>query len=511
MDKMIEKIFMTLNKLVDAELTCLFEVNKSKISLVNFSSKEDVFNLWNNNDFSRINDLSALQKLLTDRYKFESYIEDYFILDQKQYYIYSGSKNSNNFDNVKAAIHSGISKIVQEIITTSQSLQNNILSNNDELELFADSSNDLIFNLDETGVFTYINNPGIEQLKYSNEEIIGKHIFELVKDNYKADIGNAFQKIISENKKVEIDLELIPKVSVEQQFIINLIPIYSNGKIVKLLGIGKNISKQNSEKKKNDDLLSKLKEANRINAIERDRAKQQISILNELNSLKNEFISNVSHELRTPLASIIGFSETIIEDKNLTIERAKEFNEIILNESKRLAKLINDVIDFSDLENEKQHLEKTSINIIEVMNNCLLQIKEECTEKKITLTNKLPESEIIIFADEGRLAKAFNYLLSNAVKFTNENGRITVMAQEFLKEVELIISDTGIGISEQKLPFLFDKFSKVRRAGNNLPGAGFGLVTVKQIIDLHKGLIRVKSEVDKGTSFIIRLPKYSFN
>lgn len=511
MDKMIDKIFFTLNKLIDAELTCLFEVNKSKIGLINYSATEDVFNLLNNNDFSQINDLSALQKLLSDRYKFGSYIEDYFLLDQKQYYIYSGSKNSNSLDNTKAAIHSGISKIVQEIIISSQSLQNNILSNKDELQLFADSSSDLIFNLDETGVFTYINNPGIEQLKYSSEEIIGKHIFELVKDNYKTDIGNAFQQIISENKKVEIYLELIPRVSVEQQFTINLIPIYSNGKIVKLLGIGKNISKQNAEKKKNDDLLSKLKEANRINAIERDRAKQQISILNELNSLKNEFISNVSHELRTPLASIIGFSETIIEDKNLTIERAKEFNEIILNESKRLAKLINDVIDFSDLENEKQHLEKTSINIIEVMNNCLLQIKEECTEKKITLTNKLPESEIIIFADEGRLSKAFNYLLSNAVKFTNENGRITVMAQEFLNEVELIISDTGIGISEQKLPFLFDKFSKVRRAGNNLPGAGFGLVTVKQIIDLHKGLIRVKSEVDKGTSFIIRLPKYSFN
>ena len=110
------------------------------------------------------------------------------------------------------------------------------------------------------------------------------------------------------------------------------------------------------------------------------------------------------------------------------------------------------------------------------------------------------------------MEKALSYIISNAIKFTNENGRITIMAQEFLKEVEVVITDTGVGISEQKLPILFDKFSKVNRVGKiNLPGAGFGLVTVKQIIDLHKGLIRVKSEVDKGTSFIIRLPKYSFN
>ena len=103
------------------------------------------------------------------------------------------------------------------------------------------------------------------------------------------------------------------------------------------------------------------------------------------------------------------------------------------------------------------------------------------------------------------------YILSNAVKFTNSNGRITVVVQEFLNEVEIVISDTGIGIPEQKIPLLFDKFSKIKRAGQTLSGAGFGLVTVKQIIDLHKGLIRVKSEVNKGTSFIIRLPKFNYN
>jgi len=232
--------------------------------------------------------------------------------------------------------------------------------------------------------------------------------------------------------------------------------------------------------------------------------------LSELNTLKNEFISNVSHELRTPLASIIGFSETIADDKKLTIEKVKEFNEIILTESKRLAKLINDVLDFSELENESKQLNKNSVDIIQLLNKNIETLKPKYEAKNIILTGKLPESEIIIFADENRIYKAINYLLSNAIKFTGINGRITVRVKEFLKEVEIIISDTGVGIPEEDIPFLFDKFSKINKKGHKLPGAGFGLITVKQIIDLHKGLIRVKSELNKGTSFIIKLPKYKF-
>jgi two-component system phosphate regulon sensor histidine kinase PhoR len=287
-------------------------------------------------------------------------------------------------------------------------------------------------------------------------------------------------------------------------------PILENEKLTGIIGVGTNITDKNSNKKKIEELRTKLTEAYRINSIERDRAQQQINILSELNTLKNEFISNVSHELRTPLASIIGFSETIAEDKKLTIDKVKEFNEIILTESKRLAKLINDVLDFSELENEKKQLSKNSVDIIKLLNQNLAELKEKYEAKQIVLTSKLPESEVIIYADKERINKAINYLLSNAVKFTKNNGRITVQVKEFLKEIEIIISDTGIGIPKENIPFLFDKFSKINKKGHKLPGAGFGLITVKQIIDLHKGLIRVKSEINKGTSFIIKLPKYKF-
>ncbi len=109
--------------------------------------------------------------------------------------------------------------------------------------------------------------------------------------------------------------------------------------------------------------------------------------------------------------------------------------------------------------------------------------------------------------DKERLVKAMSNLFSNAVKFSGRGGRITVIVQDIENELEISISDTGIGIAPKDIPNLFQKFSKINRPGSQVPGAGFGLVTVKQVIDLHKGIIKVTSELNKGTTVIIRLPK----
>jgi two-component system phosphate regulon sensor histidine kinase PhoR len=244
-----------------------------------------------------------------------------------------------------------------------------------------------------------------------------------------------------------------------------------------------------------------------IISIERERARHKISVLEELNNLKSEFISNVSHELRTPLASIVGFAETIMSDHELSKETIHEFSEIILNEGKRLAKLIDNLLDFSRLESGQDDLQKTDIGIIKVIEEVLLSFSQQIKEKNLTLSKLFPEEDPIIKADKERIEKVFWNLIANSIKFTNPGGRISLIIQDFEKEVEIVISDTGIGISEKDLPYLFQKFSKVQRPGAQIGGTGFGLVTVKQIVDLHKGFIKVRSELDKGTSFLIRLPK----
>ncbi|MCB0732426.1 MAG: PAS domain-containing sensor histidine kinase [Ignavibacteriae bacterium] len=512
MSTLLKEIINNIRDLSESEFTFLIKFDQNEFKLIEYSSKISAeFNFENILQSISELDFEIIQNSISNYFGFSSEIVDTFPLGNFQYYVFSASKEVDHFSKKNKKIHSNLSELLKILLPETEAKTDKSPAGIDYFHLFAKASNELVFMLDQNGTFTFMNNSGLKQLKFSEDEIIGNHFLEIVSDDSKFIAGEAFQKIINEKKAIELNLVLIPKVSLEQNYFLKLIPIFKENELENLLGIASNNTAINSEKKKSDELTERLKEAHRLNEIERDRAKQQISILHELNDLKNEFISNVSHELRTPLASIIGFSETIVEDANLTVEKAKEFSDVILTESKRLAKLINDVLDFSELENEKQHLAKSTINIIEILNDSVNSFTDECNKKNIVLTSKLPESEIVIYADNERLKKAFNYLLANAVKFTKQNGRITFIAQEFLKEVEIVISDTGIGISEQKLPLLFDKFSKVKRTNNNLPGAGFGLVTVKQIIDLHKGLIRVKSEVDKGTSFIIRLPKYSFN
>ena len=255
------------------------------------------------------------------------------------------------------------------------------------------------------------------------------------------------------------------------------------------------------------ELKPKLVEAERLIALERARSSHQKMMLDEVNQMKSEFVSNISHELRTPLASIVGFSETIASDPNMPVEMRNEFNLIILNEGKRLAKLINDVLDLSRMETGRIVINKSKVNIVKLIQRMINNNRGLVDAKNLSLTTELPSDEIIIEVDEERLLQALDSLMDNAIKFTSEGGRIKVILNNLYREVEIIITDTGIGIPRKDIPFLFQKFYKVNRPDSDIPGAGMGLVFVKQIVDLHKGLINIQSEPNKGTSVLIKLLK----
>ena len=256
-------------------------------------------------------------------------------------------------------------------------------------------------------------------------------------------------------------------------------------------------------------LKPKILEANRIIKVERTRAQQKKSLIDELNRLKQEFVSNISHEFRTPLASIIGFSETIESDPDIPPEMKKEFNNVILKEGKRLAKLINNILNHSKFEVSGIKLKRDSFNAVKLLKEVEESNKDFATQKNITLTLESPQEEILIEADNERLFQAINALVNNAIKFTDEHGRVKIIANNLYREVYIIISDTGIGIPEKDLTYIFQRFYRVSRPGTNLPGTGVGLVFVKQIVDLHKGLITVQSDVGSGTTFMVKLPKTS--
>lgn len=392
-------------------------------------------------------------------------------------------------------------------ITEEKNTQLKLKNSEERFRMLIDTADDLIFILNGFGYFSMVNKSGATSLGYSQDEMIGRHFLEFVDKDDEKKIAEAFTKILESNGITIFEVNILDRFDKSVLFEIHARPVLNDGVVSGMLSIGRNITRRKNDEQKIKELNSKLIEANRIISIERERAKHKITVLEEVNKLKSEFISNVSHELRTPLASIVGFAETIYFDLDISKDTLKEFSNIILTEGRRLAKLINDLLDFSKLESGEEELKKDNIDITDVVDKVLVNFEQNIKEKNLILSKEFLNREIIINADHERLKKAFSSILSNAIKFTNSGGRISVFIHDFGKEVEVAISDTGIGIPEKDLPGLFQKFGKVNRPGAQLTGAGFGLVSTKQIIDLHKGFIKVRSEEDKGTTFIIRLPK----
>lgn len=423
-----------------------------------------------------------------------------------------------NLDNTIGFIrHTGIpiirnKKVVRIVgfiseITDEKQASAQLKSSEEQFALLMNTAAELIFTLDKSGYFLSINKNGANKLGYQPDKIIGKHFLEFVNDESKSDIAIAFQKILSKDIPINFETTLVNNLGQKIEFHIKAASLKTDNKISGMLGAGRDVSLLKKDETLFKQLNAKLTEANRIISIERDRAKEKISVLEELNRLKNDFISNVSHELRTPMASIVGFAETISTDSELPRDTILEFNNIILTEGKRLAKLVNDVLDFSRLESDSTQLQTTKIDLIEFLKELSKLFEQQVKNKNIIFSVELPEAEIFIDADRERLSKAVGNILSNAIKFTHTGGMVSIVAQEFLKEVEILIIDNGEGINSEDIPKLFQKFSKIDNLKEMQPGAGFGLVTAKQIVELHRGIIRVKSEVGKGSTFIIKLPK----
>jgi len=368
-------------------------------------------------------------------------------------------------------------------------------------------SNDLIFMLDKEGCYLKVNDSGALLLDYTERELLGKHFLELVPADKNIEVSEAISKMLQSDMVIKFSTNLTTKLDRLVSFEITGRTIIRNGKVIGMLGIGNDISRM---KKYEDELIKlkpKLKESQRLISLERARLWQQNSLIEELDRLKSEFVSNISHEFRTPLASIIGFSETIVSDPDLPEEMKSEFNKVILNEGKRLAKLINDVLDISKIEGGKIILNKISFDLVELLKEVVEHNKESALKKRIVLEFEHSKYQILIEADKEKIGQSFEALINNAIKFTNEDGRVKVIVNNLFKEVEIIISDTGIGIPEKDLPYIFQKFYRVSRPGTEIPGTGIGLVFVKQMIDIHKGMISVQSEIGNGTTFIVKFLK----
>jgi len=402
----------------------------------------------------------------------------------------------------KSEIHTNASISSEEDYGIIENWQNSF-------NLLLETSPDLIIIVDHSGKIILVNKTGSELLEYSQAELRGKYLIDLVEQEDSAIVNFSMNQILHKNNPVKFKVNLCAKYEQIFPFEINCKKVAKNGEVLGMICICKDLSENFKYLTELQKLNPKLIETNRLLSIERARAKPQKTLMDELNRLKNEFISNISHEFRTTLASIIGFSETIESDQSLPTEMKKEFNRIIMSEGKRLAKLINDVLDASTVEDGKILINKTILDILNLIQEVVDVNYPMATGKKITLSFDHPSEKVFIEADRESISRMISALLNNAIKFTGENGRVKIVVNNLPKEVEIVISDTGIGIPEGDLPYIFQKFYRISRPRGDLSGSRVGLVFVKQIIDLHKGLITVQSEPGSGTTFLVKLPKTS--
>ncbi|MFF2482746.1 ATP-binding protein [Paenibacillus sp. NPDC058071] len=219
--------------------------------------------------------------------------------------------------------------------------------------------------------------------------------------------------------------------------------------------------------------------------------------------LKNDFIASVSHELRTPLTSIKGWVITLKASGGNNQPLLHDGLQIIESEGDRLTNMVDELLDFSKLDNGRISLEFATVNPAELLQHVGRQLAPRATRQGIHLTLKIDEPLPLIQADENRLKQVMINLIDNALKFTSKAGQIAMTAHTIPGKIVITVEDTGVGIEEQELDYVLQKFYKGQKQSS---GSGLGLSISNQIVNLHHGQLKITSEVGKGTNVTIELP-----
>ena len=218
-----------------------------------------------------------------------------------------------------------------------------------------------------------------------------------------------------------------------------------------------------------------------------------------LQKQRQDFITNISHELRTPVTVIRGSLEAICDGVVKDTERVKEYNKQMLNESKSLERLVNDLLELSRLQNADFKIEMQELNICDVLNDAVRSASNIASRKNINIDLKLDKDVFVTMGDYGRLRQMFLIVIDNAIKFSPENSTIKLS----LNNSTVSVQDEGIGISKDDMPYIFNRYYRVK-SFENKTGTGLGLTIAQQIANRHNVNLSVVSEQNIGTSFMFQ-------
>ena len=348
-----------------------------------------------------------------------------------------------------------------------------------------DSITDMISIHDKNFKILRVNKALARVFKTEPRELIGKTCYELFHGTRQPCPNCPHTWTLKTKKPTTLEL-FEPQLGVHLG--ISTSPVFDEkGEVISSVHIAKDIT----ERKQAEETL---KEANEK--------------LTEYNQLKDEFVSTASHELRTPLSIIMGAIRLILDEiPGKIVEEQREILATAMENVKRLGRIVDSLLNISRIESGKLDLQRTVVNICELIKDTVSDYKALAQEKGISLDCEIPQRRVDICLDPDRIKEVLINLISNSLKFTHEGGWVKVTCGEHNGEARVSIQDSGVGIAKEDMPKLFDKFTQFgRKAGPGEKGTGLGLAIAKKLVGMHDGRIEVESEVNRGTTFTISLP-----
>lgn len=343
-----------------------------------------------------------------------------------------------------------------------------LLSRNHETEAILESMADSLIAVNQNLKVVMLNPAAQQMFGLSKNEAIGRHLLEIIRDR---ELFDSINEVLTTNNTIYKEIKIVN--IQETVFRVHIAPIVGE----KTLGAV---------------------------AVLRD-----ISDLRRLEKTKTEFVANVSHELKTPLTSIAGFVETLLDGSYKDENNCSRFLKIIKEETDRMTNLIKELLYLSKIESKIEPIQKTTVDIFDVITRALNVLQTSIREKQHQVILDIPEHINPVISKEDYLLQIMINLLDNAVKYTSPNGKIKVKVMEDKTNLYVTIADNGVGITEESLSRIFERFYRVDKARSKaVGGTGLGLSIVKHLVKGLNGEISVKSELGKGTTFLVTIPLF---
>jgi PAS domain S-box-containing protein len=395
------------------------------------------------------------------------------VADETRGVIAVTSDRANSFSETDVTAMEAIAGQVARAIENAR-LYQSVADREAKLREQIESAADAIFNVDREGRLTLLNKEAERLSGFKRDELLGRHFTALLS----AEDADRLRDVVLADISDQLDqqayeIDLVDSWGLRVPLEIRVSALEREGQLEGWQVIGRDVS-------------------------ERRR----------LEEMKSQFLATVSHDLRTPLASIMGFTEMLMEGSpgSLTEVQA-EFLGIVFENSNRLLALVTDLLDISKLEVGRIQLEMTTIDLPTLITGVMDEIGPLAQKKGISLRVDIAEGLPRTQGDQRRLEQVLNNLLSNAVKFTPEGGMVQLTAELKGEHLMVTVKDTGVGVPPDDLTHVFQAFHRGRNATKQaIEGTGLGLSIAKALVEAHQGAIGVESELDKGSTFWFTLP-----